>query len=148
MTPAFRAAMAGSFQLAISPRKILAMVAASSFSSVTPGRLKATAIGEMYTGMLMAPSGPHWAWELASSSSFRYASEPANWAEPSMMALRPAPEPSGEYCTVAPELAAAKPAFQASMAAPVEEAPMPVRVPVTLAPEAAGAGRRGVRGVV
>src|SRR6476661_2215348 len=51
-----------------------------------------------------------------------------------MMALRPAPEPSGEYCTVAPELAAAKPAFQASMAAPVEEAPMPVSVPVTLGP--------------
>ena len=55
-----------------------------------------------------------------------------------MMALRPAPEPSGEYCTVAPWLAEAKPAFQASMAAPVEEAPMPVRVPVTLGPEAVG----------
>ena len=43
----FRAAMAGSFQLATSPRKILATVGASSFKSVMPGRLKATAIGEM-----------------------------------------------------------------------------------------------------
>ena len=66
------------------------------------------------------------------------------------MALRPAPEPSGEYCTVAPRLSEAKPAFQASMAAPVEEAPMPVRVPVTLGPVAAGcpdwACARGVVG--
>ena len=43
----FRAAMAGSFQVAISPRKILATVAASRFSSLMSGRLKATAIGEM-----------------------------------------------------------------------------------------------------
>jgi hypothetical protein len=55
-----------------------------------------------------------------------------------MMALRPAPEPSGEYCTEADWFAAAKPAFQASMAAPVDEAPMPVRVPVTLVPAADG----------
>ena len=52
------------------------------------------------------------------------------------MALRPAPEPSGEYCTVAPGLAAAKLVFQASMAAPCAEEPMPVRVPVTLGPAA------------
>src|SRR5690349_25137567 len=84
--------------------------------------------------MLTAPSGPHLALEASSSSSLRYASEPANCAEPSMMALRPAPEPSGEYCTVAPGFAEAKPAFHASMAAVVEDAPMPVSVPVTLGP--------------
>ena len=67
----FRAAMAGSFHLAIWPRKILATVAASSLSSLTSGRLKATAIGETYTGMLMAPSVPHLALELAYSSSVR-----------------------------------------------------------------------------
>src|SRR4051812_36018966 len=52
------------------------------------------------------------------------------------MALRPAPEPSGEYCTVAPELAEAKLVFHASMAAPCAEDPIPVRVPVTLVPPA------------
>src|SRR4051812_50208772 len=52
------------------------------------------------------------------------------------MALRPAPEPSGEYCTVAPWLAEAKLVFQTSMAAPWAEEPMPVRVPVTLVPAA------------
>ena len=52
------------------------------------------------------------------------------------MALRPAPEPSGEYCTVAPWLAAAKLDFQTSMAAPCAEEPMPVSVPVTLGPAA------------
>src|SRR6478735_7034757 len=84
----------------------------------------------------MAPSGPQTDLEEAYSSSFRYASEPANCAEPSRMALRPAPEPSGEYCTLAPELAEAKFVFQASMAAPWAEEPMPVSVPVTLVPPA------------
>ena len=51
-----------------------------------------------------------------------------------MRALRPAPEPSGEYWILAPELADSKPAFQASMAAEMELAPVPVKVPVTAAP--------------
>jgi hypothetical protein len=50
------------------------------------------------------------------------------------MALRPAPEPSGEYWTVTPWFAVAKLVFQTSIAAPCAEEPMPVRVPVTLEP--------------
>jgi hypothetical protein len=44
-TPSFRAAIAGSFHVVISPWKILAIVGESSWSSSTPLTLKMTAIG-------------------------------------------------------------------------------------------------------
>jgi hypothetical protein len=46
-TPSFCDAMASSFHVVISPAKMPAIVAASRFSVSTPGRLKATATGEM-----------------------------------------------------------------------------------------------------
>ncbi len=46
-TPLLIALSLASSQLVIWPRKILATVVASSFSSVTLGMLNATAIGEM-----------------------------------------------------------------------------------------------------
>ncbi len=55
-----------------------------------------------------------------------------------MIALRPAPEPSGEYWTLAPWLAEAKLVFHTSMAAPCAEEPMPVSVPVTFTAAADG----------
>ena len=48
--PSLRSAIALSFQLVILPSKIEPMVAASSFSSFTPGTLKITAIGLTYVG--------------------------------------------------------------------------------------------------
>jgi hypothetical protein len=45
--PEFSAAIFGSFQVVIAPLKIPAMVAASSFRSLTPSTLYAMAIGEM-----------------------------------------------------------------------------------------------------
>src|SRR3954447_26486225 len=86
----------------------------------------------------MAPSGPQTSLAAANSSSLRWASEPANCAPPASRALRPAPEPSGEYCTVAPDSFLPKPAIQACIAESCEEAPTPESVPA--APEAVAAG--------
>src|SRR4051794_33351334 len=85
----------------------------------------------------MAPSGPQTSLAAANSSSSRWASEPANCAPPASRALRPAPEPSGEYCTDAPDSFWPKPAIQACIAESWEEAPTRESVPD--APEAAGA---------
>ena len=49
-TPSLSAAMASSFQLRMSPLKILAMVSTDRFRSSTPSRLKATATGPMTSG--------------------------------------------------------------------------------------------------
>jgi hypothetical protein len=54
-------------------------------------------------------------------------------------ASRPAPEPSGEYCTVASGLASWKPFCHAVMAACCEDAPIPVSVPETPEPAAVSA---------
>src|SRR3954452_2003564 len=84
----------------------------------------------------MAPLGPQTSLAWVNSSSLRWASEPANCAPPASRALRPAPEPSGEYCTVAPDSCSPKPAIQDCIAESWEEAPTPESVPA--APEAAG----------
>src|SRR5699024_1802531 len=95
--PGLRALIAGSCQLVILPENIWAIVWASKFSSLMPGRLNAMLIGEMYEGILIAPCGPQAVTDRAMSSSLRNASDPANWVAPASSPARPAPEPTEAY---------------------------------------------------
>ena len=91
--------MASSFQLVIWPAKMPAMTSAVMFSDSMPSRLKATATGEMYTGISTMPAEPpsaHAAKVFSSiSSSLNARSEPMKLLAPAMKFSRPVPEPVG-----------------------------------------------------
>jgi hypothetical protein len=88
-------AISGAFQLVISCLKIPAMVAADRLRLSTSGRLKATAMGLMYSGTSMRPPSPQRVSARASSSSSSAASEPAKAVPPARNCSRPPPEPIG-----------------------------------------------------
>src|SRR5215213_8305797 len=79
----------------------------------------------------MAPSSPQRSFDFSKSLSFSAASEPAKSAPPDRKAVRPPPDPTGSYWTVASGLVTWKPTVQACMAAACDVAPDPTSVPLT-----------------
>ncbi len=95
-TPGLSAAMAGSFHLVMSWFMIFASVSGVSWRESTPLRLKATAMGETYTGISTRLSTPPQRfWASVSSWSASGTSLPPKAVPPEMNWVRPAPEPTG-----------------------------------------------------
>src|SRR5579859_2031289 len=89
LTPGLSALIAGSLQLLILPWKMFAMVGASSFRVVTPGRLYDMVIGPRRTGKYSTVLPL----KFAASAEGIGESEPAKLTTPEARSVRPLPEP-------------------------------------------------------
>ena len=89
LTPGFSAAMRGSFQFVISPRKIEAKVSLESLScaAFTRGTFTIGTTAPVNIGNCTRPFASHWA-------AVSGASEPAKSMVPALIWLMPAPDPT------------------------------------------------------